>query len=425
MDLRARLDITHIKGSHWEVLGDFRLRLAPSDQAARGYLGGNENDLTEMFAAYRGEKIEIVGGRQIMRGVDATTIDGLSMKLALGGGNEFGAFGGLYPNPFSRTFDTDYPDVPFAEIPVAAGTWFGYRSKRLYGTIGFALISAQFTEAGLPPDPLRAFVSASGYAQVTASGSIILYHYAAFDIDGPMGATFTNLNLGGAWRIFDSFRLEAGISHMSTHALAYYVRKYFEAVDPNNVGRIQNNLFVTRTASDEARVGGDLSFGASKVDLFAQVRFRQRSVLDDPQLPAAIASLPADNQIEVSGGVRAHDVGGFLIGVNGSWIHGDRSDAQTIGANATHGWNNEKVQLTLDATYLHFQDFCDTTMNDPTCLGFAKGDNFEVGGTLVWMVTRTWLLLADEHVSYVKSTSLTVNENIIGNTLFVRAQRSF
>jgi hypothetical protein len=111
--------------------------------------------------------------------------------------------------------------------------------------------------------------------------------------------------------------------------------------------------------------------------------------------------------------------------VTGAYIHGDRTDSQTVGANATHGWNNEKLQLTLDATYLHFQDFCDTTMTDPTCLGFAKGDSFEVGGTFVWMLSRTWLVLADDHVSYVKSLALTVKESIIGNTLFVRAQRSF
>jgi len=51
--------------------------------------------------------------------------------------------------------------------------------------------------------------------------------------------------VGGTWRVLDTLRLEAAVSHMSTNALALYVRRYLESVDPANVTRIQNNLFIT------------------------------------------------------------------------------------------------------------------------------------------------------------------------------------
>jgi len=40
------------------------------------------------------------------------------------------------------------------------------------------------------------------------------------------------------------------------------------------------------------------------------------------------------------------------------------------------GFDNDKVQLDADVTYLHWMDKCDTSA-DPTCTGTSNGDAFD------------------------------------------------
>jgi len=79
-------------------------------------------------------------------------------------------------------------------------------------------------------------------------------------------------------------------------------------------------------AADEARFGADLTVAGPRLDVYGQLRLRQRDVLSDPNLPAVIASLPADQQFELSGGVRQHgSLFGMTLGVSGSYLSGNRT----------------------------------------------------------------------------------------------------
>ena len=76
-------------------------------------------------------------GRQVVRDVDAITIDGFRVGYRPRKSWEYGAFAGLYPNPFSRSLDTDYLDE--GSLPGnAGGGWrlCGLQQRTQFGRAG-------------------------------------------------------------------------------------------------------------------------------------------------------------------------------------------------------------------------------------------------------------------------------------------------
>lgn len=433
-DLRGRVEATHIQGGKWDAVGDFRLRLPADELAARGQLGGAESDLREAFFLRRGRKTDVGLGRIINREVDATTIDGLRVQHRLSRDFDIGAFAGLYPSPFSRSLDTDYRQgyAP-QDMPVAAGAWGGYRTEKAWGNVGVAGILPRDDDP-VDPEPTRAFVTANGYYR--ASGGLDIFHYLVADLAGRGGLQLMNGQVGVHWRRSAALVLEAAASHMSTYAIELYVRDYLEQPDVAPMpGRIQNNLFVARMASDELRGGFNYLLKKQRIDVFGQVRYRTRSTITSDNLPMELAELPADTQLEFSAGARQRKSFAKIdLSLNLLNITGDRTDTTAATLRARRAFKDDTIEVDLDATYLFYSDTCAFTggvADEPNCTGTADGASLEVGGTILWRRDARWLFLADYH--YQKNSATVVglmgmtvaDPNIDSHSLFGRVQYSF
>jgi hypothetical protein len=433
-DLRGRVEAAHIGGSRWDVAGDFRLRLPADDLSSRGWLGGSESDLREAYALRRGRKVDVGLGRMIVRDLDATTIDGLKLVARPSATFELGAFAGLYPNPFSRSISDDYrrgrapQDQPFA-----TGAWAGYRTVRMYGSLGVAGILPRDDDPD-DPEPTRAFVTANGYWR--AASGFDIFHYAVMDLAGRGGTQLLNAQLGVHWRASAALVLEAGASHMSTYAIDLYVRSYLESPDTApQPGRVQNNLFVARMAADEVRGGFNYLLKAQRVDVFGLMKWRKRATVASEELPDEIATLPADSQIDLSGGIRQRDsVAGLDLQLNVLFITGDRTSTQAATVRGRRAFANDRIEVEADVTYLSYEDACTydaLVAEERNCTGTADGSILEAGVSFVWRKDKNWLVLADYHVSQNDATAVqpggmrTPEPTIIGHSLFARVQYSF
>jgi hypothetical protein len=426
-DLRGRIDIRKLaKG--WALLGDVRLRLAPSDTAARGYLGGNEIDVREVNGGWRGQKLEIVVGRQIVQQADALTVDGLTGLYRIGTKGEVGIFGGLFPNPFSRSLSRDYD----AGMPLTGGAWGGYRTEKIYGTVAAAVIAPRGEEDTTEEEPLRAFVTSSGYLRLS---KLNVFHYLVLDLKGQAGFSLMNAQLGATYMATPKLRLEAGVSYLGTYALRLFLRDLLE--DPNTpppTGTVGNNLVLARTGSIEGRLGATYSFPEQRIDLFANTRLRRRALINpiggtlDPTVTEG--SFDVDLQLDASGGVRFRKtVLGLGIQLAGGMIRGDRSSVNWGALRIGRLFLDDRLEIQLDGSFLGYADQCvyDGMMaENPTCTGQATGLSLEIGLSTVFLYTRRWLFLADYRLGRQSPQEAGVAEPTITNhTVFLRAQYSF
>lgn len=433
-DLRGKLEALHLGGSRWDGTGDFRVRYTPDELSARGYVGGQEFQLRELHVARRSPKNEWVVGRQFVRDVDATKIDGLSYLRHLSPRWDLGMFAGLYPNPFSRSVGTDYRDRRnFDQMPVAGGAWTGYRFARAYGAVGAAAVAPR-DERG--QDEARAFLTANGYFRVR--NGLDVFHYFVGDVVGPAGAQILNAQAGVHWRAKPRLLIEVGASRMSTYAIQIYVRERLEEVQPD-AGQpwALNNLEVVRMGSTEGRVGANYSWIESRVDLHGQVRYRTRDAFaaESSQLPMELVNLPPDTQIDVQAGVRKKDLFAKVEGgASAVVIRGDRTSSNFLVLRASRDFWGERLHIDFDASYITYADRCEFAMGmavDPTCSGTARGRTLRGGVLGVYRHDRNWLFLGDFH--YGKNDAkardatgaLVPHPTITTTTFFFRGQYSF
>lgn len=428
-DVRGRVEAEHIEGGAWAALGDLRLRLAADDRAARGWLGGNEVDLKELSATRRGATVDLTLGRLIVREADATTIDGVRVAWRAAPEWELGGFAGMFPSPFARSLEHDYAadDANLRGVtglPVAAGSWAGYRYRTVHGSVGAAAILPRDADP-TEPDPTRVFVTSQGYWRLGKGTDV--FHYGVFDLAGEAGAQLLNLQLGLHWRPAPRLLVEGGYSHMSTYALALYVRDLLE--EPSTIAGAppQQNLVLMRMGADEARAGANYTFLEQRVDVHGELRYRRRESIapDDPLLPPELADLPADTQWDLSAGVRQRrSLGGWTLGANATLIRGDRTSSTFGTLRGTRTFWGDRLDLDADVTYIDYADACSAT--DPTCTGTSSGATFRAGATLVYRRDRHWLALADYHLALNSSRSATtVRPDLTSHTLFARIQYSF
>jgi hypothetical protein len=425
-DLRARLEAGDLGGSRWGGLGDFRLRLTSDDLAARGFEGGGEYHLREAYVGRRGDRVDLSLGRLVLRDVDATRVDGGALVLHTQSRSwEYGAFAGAYPNPLSRSLDTDYSrGGEGAGPPVAGGAWAAYNSGRNHGAVGLAGIAPRDAASAADPEPTRVFASSSGYHLI--GDRLDVFHYLVADLAGPGGAELLSANVGANWRASSLLRVEAGFSHMSTYAVEIYVRDLLEKPDPDpEAGApVQNNLALVRMASDEGRLGAVLSM-PKRVDLHGEVRLRRRDALTDAQLPMEIAGLDADDQVDLSGGLRQRDslLGLDLSGVVIS-IRGQRTASTFATVRAHRALVDGRLDLELETGLVDYSDRCDG--GDPTCTGDLDGRTWRGGGQLVLLPARGWLFLGDYRFAWNTADRAGMAQpDILSHALFLRVQRSF
>jgi len=425
-DLRARLEAGNLAGSRWGGLGDFRLRLTTDELAARGFAGGGEYQLREAHVGRRGDRVDLALGRVVLREVDAIRVDGGSLVLrSPGRAWEVGAFAGAYPDPLSRSLDTDYArGGEGAGPPLAGGAWAAYATGRHHGGFGLAGIAPRDAVGASDPQPTRVFASASGYHLV--GERLDVFHYLVADVAGPSGAELLSANLGANWRTGSLLRVEAGLSHMSTYAVEIYVRDLLETPDPDPEAGApaQNNLAIVRMASDEGRLAAVLSL-PRRTDLHGEVRLRRREALGDARLPMEIAGLEADDQVDVSGGLRQRDslLGLDLSGVVIS-IRGRRTASTFATVRAHRALVDGRLDLELESGLVDYSDRC--AADDPTCTGDLDGRTWRGGVELVLLPARGWLFLGDYRFAWNTADRAGMAQpDILSHTLFLRIQRTF
>ncbi len=450
-DIRGFLKADHIQGGKWQGVGDLRLRVASNGaqefpmmqtgmaagSTARGWLGGNEYQLREGYVLRRGDKVDLALGRQVLLDVDAIRIDGLRAVYRKSDAWELGAFAGLYPNPFSRTIDDDYKPADankrtITEMPVAGGAWAGYRYNRVYGALGLAAVDYRDKpDPAIPADPLRTFVSSQGYFRVKTG--VDVFHYGVLDLTGPAKQQLMNLQVGLHWRAKPRVLIEAGVSRMSTYAIAIYVRDILQPIGatPPPAGSIVNNLVLARMGADEARVGATYNMIEKRVDVWGTLRYRKRDALDNANLPAVIAALPPESMYDVSAGIRQKkSLGGWTLSATGDLISGLHTDTYWITAGGQRTFLKDKLDVELDVMYVSYKDVCPAAATDPTCGGNIQGTTIRPGGSIVYLRDKHWVIIGDYRLTLnsAKAVNAGVSSprpDITGHSLFVRAQYSF
>ena len=202
-DLRARLEVANVAGGPWGALGDLRVRATGDDLSARGFDGGREYHLREAFLVRRGRRVSLSLGRLVVREVDAVKVDGASVRYQpVVGAWSYGGFAGLYPNPLSRSLDTDYERGDLGTSPPAAGgVWASYETERNHGAFGAGGIAPREAVETAPRDEARVFAASSGYHVL--GGRLDAFHQLVVDVAGPGGAALLSGILGVTWRATD------------------------------------------------------------------------------------------------------------------------------------------------------------------------------------------------------------------------------
>lgn len=432
-DIRGFVEADHISGGKFDLVGDLRMRLNPDPNApSRGYLGGDEYDLKEAYTRLNTGKLESSLGRIIIRDVDATTVDGLRLVYRPSQRFEIGTFGGAFPDPFSRSIESDYSiatvgptgnvEEKFADpIPLVAGAWGGFRTERYYGAIGAGKI---FSRDDVMSNPDRTFLTSYGYYR--ASAQLDVFHTLAADVQGPAGAQIMLGQIGTRYRPNPRLELEAGASRMSTYAVERYVRDLLEVRNPI-LNQIQNNTEIVRMGTNEVRGGANYLFPKQRVYTFGQLRYREREGL---VLPADLATIYADKVIDVSAGIRQkRSIWATDLGLNVIGIRGVRSSSNILLVRASKAFMKSKLQVDSDVSYTQYQDNCPKDPPDPTCPGTSVGQSIRAGATGAYRYDKNWLFITDYHLQQnvasaqrpgaLAPTSYPV---ILGHTFFFRGQ---
>ena len=456
-DLRAQVDARHVKGGRWDVRVDGRARVAT--QAAldsptigattpvqSGVYGGKEYEVRELYAVRSGERTDVVVGRQYVLDLAAVKIDGLRIDYASSDRWTWIAFAGLYPTRGSRSVLTDYPkklDLAGAEVggrvmPLSGGVGAAYRFARAYGAIGAVAIlpMSDDNDTGTLERP-RAFATAQGYWR--NSPALDVYHYLVIDGESATGPGLTNLSLGVNWRPTPAMRVNAAINHVDTETLNVQAQALLEEPDPGPA--VQNNVAVSRIASDSARVGLSVALKQNRFEVSTSVGARRRPEITLAQGGATDVTIAAAQQAEVAisavdrrsfKGLRigAHFIAIFGIGQASVYRARTNIGRLTAGRELQDG----KGEVEVEASYAASDDasrgqVC-TPANLDTCFGSSQSRTITLGGSFFYRVKDNWLLigtasLGRQAITTVEVAGSTPQPAILMTSGFVRLSYRF
>ena len=213
---------------------------------------------------------------------------------------------------------------------------------------------------------------------------------------------------------------------MSTHAVELYVRDLLEQPDPDpqTGAPVQNNLTLVRVASDEGRLGLVVNLPA-RVGIDGGVRLRRRDALSDAELPAEIAALRPDTQLDLSAGLRQRDsLLGLDLALAAIVIRGDRTASRFLTLRVRRQLVAGRLFTELEAGAIDYADRCEA--GDPTCTGDLDGRTWRAGAQLVALPAARWLFLADYRFAWNQADRAGMQQpDIRSHTVYLRAQRSF
>ena len=375
-----------------------------------------------------GERTDVTIGRQFIADMAAIKIDGVRIDYAQSSKFTYLGFAGLYPLRGSRSLSTDYialkspvDDTPQGKFIGAGGFGAAYRTPTAYGAFGGVL--QQALDGG---DQTRVFGTANGYWRVNPT--LDIYHFVVLDLLATNGsAQFTNLSGGLNYKPSDRLRLTASYNRVDTEALSIQAGAYLDTPRTNNV--IQNEIFLSRLATNEAR--GSISAGLGNLNRFeltfaATYRNRPGFELDPLQSAANVSgalplTLSAEKGYELYASfMDRHSYADLRLGIDGmetftvGSVAFQRSNVFAVRAFAGRELLSGRGEWELEASYSSTKDIANGSI-DPstftacvdvtTCYGSTTGSVISLGGTIYYRINRDWFLIGQ---LFLSQTSLSV-----------------
>jgi hypothetical protein len=426
-DLRAILDARRLPGkfdlhvdARLRATGDFdreRAYEGASQVSARGYLGGREYDLRELYAIRRGDSVDFSFGRLYVVEADGMKIDGLRLVGRFGKRHwEAGAFVGGYPNPYSRSLTTDYQGANgYYGAQIAGGATIAYTYDRYWGSLAAVGSYLGGNDDGGP----LSIMTPAGRAAIEGTRSFLvwngferflswldIYHSMVLDVAGAAGVQLTRLDAYATVRAGRFVTIRAGYNHLAPIAIEMQLLGLLNSRLTFVASTVENNLIVQRTARDQGRI--EVGVAWEKLRVFAEGRVRYRSLenpTEQPQFVRANGDVIAP-QLGWDATLGIRD-GGSLRGVRMglSYLYLDDYRAQSHVLNVELGRSFLDERLTVDFNFLYAKtrDKGISTMPcnglaaplELNCYGMRNGSSYETALTITGAPGRRWLLLGD------------------------------
>jgi hypothetical protein len=489
-DLRLQTDFRHIAGSRWDARVDARLRVvdeppstlsqydtgangtgSPSETAIQsGFNGDNEYELRELWIVRNGVRSDVTIGRQFIYDLGALKIDGVRVDYASSDRLTLLGFVGLYPIRGSRSITTDYAQLYSNSGPTgsrtlagrfvgAAGGGGAYRVANAYGAIG-AVALVPF--AGEIP---RIYGTSNGYYRL--GSTLDIYHFALVDLIGNNDALgsgqagLTNLSAGINYKPTQRLRLTASLNRVDTDTLNVQANAFLHNVEPGvspaagqaPVGAnqvFQNESYILRLATNEARVGASAGLGnLERFEISTAVTYRQNpgfSLTSNDGMgntpPTTILNVASAQGLEVWGGITdRRSIAGLrlsadvsrTLGLGSVWFQ--RNESLMLHATASREFAGGRGEWEVEASYIQVSDQLFDNPNQPNactpisatlatlpqCYGTSSGTITSVGGLVYYRLDRNWLGIASASLNQMTNQATLVAAATMGGSTTITA----
>jgi hypothetical protein len=468
-EMRLQTDFRHIKGSRWDARIDARARMVntpandinrmpgltnpdgspltptPTNNIQSGLFGKNEYELREMWMIRSGDQSDVYIGRQFATDLGAVKFDGVRVDYAKTENLTIIGFGGLFPLRGSRSLTTDYIELRDENDGSSAGRFVltgggggAYRTHNAYGAVGLV------TMYPLKKEPPRIFAAANGYYRY--GSKLDIYHFGIIDFIGPNGFAFTNLSAGVNGKPNARLRLTASVHRVDTETLDVQAGAFLSGIDRTPGGNqvIQNEAFIVRLATNQARAGVSAGLGKNqRFELSTALSFRQRPEFTltspDPMMPV-VARIPAAQSAEVWGSlVDRTSFRDTRIALEASrtfrvgQLAFQRSEMLLVRAYASRMLAEGRGEWEAEVSYSSVKDSvldpmgglgC-TTVAD--CYGTSNNTLMSAGGQLFYRLRRDWFGIGTLHLLRItnrRSDGL-VDPVVYGITGWLRVAKRF
>lgn len=478
-DLRLQTDFRHIKASRWEGRFDGRIRVvntppsnigilppsaanptgtvqAPPTHSQSGLTGGNEYEIRELWLIRNGERTDVIIGRQFIPDLGAIKIDGVRIDYAKSNKFTLLGFAGLYPLRGSRSITTDYitqySDLNAAGQHTAVGKFVGaggfgaaYRTVNAYGSFGGVVLAPLQAEAP------RVYATSTGYLRT--GPNLDVYHFALIDLVGSQGFQLTNVSAGLNYKPNQRLRVTANVNRVDVDTLNVQANAFFNSLDNQTTGGnlvIQNQAYLIRLATNEARVGVSAGLGPmQRFELSTALTYRLRPsfTLYGPAVTApavqAKAQIDAAQSAEVWAGLTdRHSIAGMRLGVDVSRTFGvgtipyQRNETLGVRAFGSRELASGHGEWEAEIAYASVKDnisgmSCAAATDVATCFGASAGTIISVGGQLYYRFNRDWLGIGSAYLSRIDNQAktgtmtTTTDPTVTALTGFARAAYRF